>query len=209
MVYRRLFPEATVTGVELDPALPRVGTQILGVDLAGVNVVIDDVRTFMATSAASGERWDVIIIDALKLPYIPFQLTTAEFFADVATCLDDTGVVIMNIGRFKDERDVVNAIARTAASALPYVSAAAVDEDASRVLIATRHTLDEAVGVEGLAVAPAHRLIVERAAARMQRPQPASWPEETELLTDDHAPVEWLTDRIVWRALLSGHEPGT
>jgi hypothetical protein len=30
--------------------------------------------------------------------------------------------------------------------------------------------------------------------------KPAAWPAEAPLLTDDLAPVERLTDRIIWRA---------
>jgi predicted membrane-bound spermidine synthase len=209
MIYRRLYPEAEITGVELDPAIPRVGAQILGVDLSGVRVVIDDARTFMSMSAAGGERWDVILIDAFQFPYIPFQLTTQEFFSDVATSLTDGGVVVMNVGRFKNERDVVNAVARTVAATLPFVAATDVDNDSNTVLIATRHSLDQAVGFGGLRIAGAVLSQAERALRRIRPPHPARWPEETELLTDDHAPVEWLTDRIVWRTLVAGHDPGT
>jgi hypothetical protein len=39
------------------------------------------------------------------------------------------------------------------------------------------------------------------AAGRYPPHPPGGGPRATPLLTDDHAPVEWLTDRIIWSSL--------
>ena len=43
-----------------------------------------------------------MFIDAYRQPYIPFYLTTREFFALVRDRLDPGGVVVINVGHPED-----------------------------------------------------------------------------------------------------------
>jgi spermidine synthase len=201
-IYRRLYPEAKVTGVELDPALVEAGRQFLGLSLEGVAVVIDDARPFLdAEAQRSPGRFDVIVLDAFQFPYVPFQLTTAEFFGAARRALAPGGVLLVNAGRYGEGRDVVFALARTLAAVFPHVQAADAPNRSNTLLAATAHDPARAVGVEGLFVSAEARAVLRDLASRHAPMKPAWWPEGAALLTDDRAPVEWLTDRIVWREL--------
>jgi spermidine synthase len=201
-IYRRLYPGARVTGVELDGAIVRAGTRHLGVKLDGVEIVIEDARTFVARAATrGGDRWDVIILDAFQFPYVPFQLTTREFFRQVATCLEQGGVLMVNAGRYGDHRGVVHALGRTLHAVFPYVLAADAPNRSNTLLVATTHDPRRGVGPSRLRVDDRAARQLERLGDRYAAMLPASWPPETPLLTDDDAPVEWLTDRIVWQRL--------
>jgi spermidine synthase len=201
-IYRRLYPETKIVGVELDGAIVEAGKKWLGLELPGVEVVIDDARTFaFAESRRAPGRFDVVIVDAFQFPYVPFQLATAEFFLAAKRLLAPGGIVMVNAGRHGDERAVVYALARTLASVFARVEAADAPNRSNTMLVAADHEPGQAVGIEGLAV-PAETKAVLRDLALHHAPmRPATWPANTPLLTDDHAPVEWLTDRIVWRAL--------
>ena len=198
-IYRRLYPSARITGVELDPEVVRAGAEELGTDLSAVNVRIDDARTFAAGAARGDVRYDVVVLDAFQFPYVPFQLTTVEFFRDLAACLSPGGVLVINVGRHRDRRDVVDAVARTVSAVFPHVQEADAPNPSNTILVATRHDPTDAVGLDRLGPPAAGAL---RPLARLARAmRPATWPENAPLLTDDDAPVEWLTDRIVWSAM--------
>ncbi|UQA55279.1 fused MFS/spermidine synthase [Polyangium aurulentum] len=201
-VYRRLYPEAKIVGVELDAAIVEAGRRWLGLELPGVEVVIDDARTFVAAeSRRAPGRFDVVVLDAFQFPYVPFQLATAEFFAAVKSLLAPGGVLMVNAGRYGHERAVVHALARTLSSVFAHVAAADAPNRSNTLLVASDHDLARAVGIEGLATTAETKTVLRDLAFRHAPMRPAVWPASTPLLTDDHAPVEWLTDRIVWRAL--------
>ncbi|MDI1432632.1 fused MFS/spermidine synthase [Polyangium sorediatum] len=201
-VFRRLYPAAAVVGVELDAAVVEAGRTWLGFDLPGASVIIDDARPFLEAEAqrAPGQK-DVIVLDAFQFPYVPFQLATTEFFAAARRCLAPGGVLLVNAGRHGEERGVVHALARTMAQVFPHVQAADPPGRSNTILVATVHAPAEAVGVAGLSVSARTATVLRDLAGRHAPMQPASFPASTPVLTDDHAPVEWLTDRIIWRAL--------
>ena len=93
--YGHFFPRARVDGVEIDGALTDVGRRLF--DLRGPNLHTHtaDARPFLRRS---DRRWDVIVVDAYRQPYIPFYLTTREFFAQVRDHLTPRGVVLVNVG---------------------------------------------------------------------------------------------------------------
>lgn len=201
-IYRRLYPEAKVVGVEIDGGLVDAGRRHLGLDLAGVDVVIEDARTFVEAERRRGSgTYDVIILDAFQFPYIPFQLATAEFFAHTRDCLAPGGVLMVNAGRYREERGVVFALARTLSTVFSHIQAADAPTPSNTLLVATDHAPSAALGIGGLIVSEETRRVLSQLAAQNKAMQKANWPTNAPLLTDDHAPVEWLTDRIVWRAL--------
>ena len=93
--YGHYFPATRVDGVEIDPALTDVGRKLF--DMRGPNLHIHtaDARPFLRQAK---RHWDVIIVDAYRQPYIPFYLTTREFFGEVRDHLNPGGVVLINVG---------------------------------------------------------------------------------------------------------------
>ncbi len=90
------FPQARIDAVELDGELTKVGREYF--DLSGPNLHTHtaDARPWLASTT---RRFDVIMIDAYRQPYIPFYLTTAEFFALVRDRLEPGGLVIVNVAQ--------------------------------------------------------------------------------------------------------------
>ncbi|HEU4578428.1 MAG TPA: fused MFS/spermidine synthase [Polyangiaceae bacterium] len=195
--YAEDHPRAQITAVELDPAVADVARRYFDLP-ASVEVAIGDGRSFVASSDRS---YDLIVVDAFQFPYIPFQLATREFFELCRRHLRPGGAFVINVGRNGERRELVDAVAATLASTYRHVSGVNVPGSSNTILVGTEHPLSEAVGLAGLGAPAAATGELE------QLPPVRSWPIEAgaPVLTDDRAPVELLTDRIIldvlWRSL--------
>ncbi len=197
--YRTLYPEARVLGVEIDRRVVELGHEYMGLP-RDVDVVIEDARTFLAIDDG---HYDVILVDAFQFPYIPFQLTTREFFELLHDRLSPGGVVLLNVGRDGHRHDVVHALARTSSEIFTHVVGTDVRGTYNSVLFLTDHPPEQALGLRPLNLpADDHRRLLN-----LDPVSPWQIPPDTPLMTDDHAPIEWLTDLIVLRHVL-GHLRG-
>lgn len=203
--YRRLYPDAEIVGVELDGEIVQVGRDQLGLDLDGVDIEIEDARSYVVrrSRAGSAEPFDVIILDAFQFPYIPFHLATREFFAAVRGSLAPGGVFMMNVGRHGEQREVVRAVAATLAEVFPRVSGTDADNDSNTILLASYHRPHKRDLRVGEHLSAGDRRALERA-HRGLGDMVSMVGRGGRVLTDDHAPVEWMTDRVFWTALVEG-----
>ena len=71
------FPSTHVDGVEIDAELTRLGRKWFDLRNPRLRVFHEDARPYLRRT---DERYDVIMVDAYRQPYIPFYLTTREFF---------------------------------------------------------------------------------------------------------------------------------
>jgi predicted membrane-bound spermidine synthase len=116
--YTAVYGDIPIDGVEIDPRIIQVGRQWFDMNEPNLNVIAADGRYYLANSE---KRYDVIGVDAYRPPYIPFHLTTLEFFAQVREHLADEGVVVINAGRAADDYSLVNALASTMKAIYPSV----------------------------------------------------------------------------------------
>ena len=66
-----------IDGVEIDGEIAEIGRKYFDMNEPNLNVIIDDGRYALTKSE---KTYDVIGIDAYRQPYIPFHLTTKQFF---------------------------------------------------------------------------------------------------------------------------------
>ena len=113
------YPDADVDGVELDPAVSRVGRRYFEMgDNPRLTVHDADARPFLRST---DERYDLIVVDAYHQPYVPFYLATREFFRLVRDRLAPGGIVALNVAAVPDDKRLVRAIGRTVGAELPQV----------------------------------------------------------------------------------------
>jgi predicted membrane-bound spermidine synthase len=116
--YTAVYGPIPIDGAELDPEIIRVGREYFAMNESNLNTVAQDGRYFLANSP---EKYDVIAIDAYRPPYIPFHLTTREFFAQAREHLTEQGVVAINVGRTQSDWRLVEALASTMKAEFPSV----------------------------------------------------------------------------------------
>jgi predicted membrane-bound spermidine synthase len=111
------YPRAEIDGVELDPAVSRVGRRYFGLeDNPRLTVHDADARPFLRST---DERYDLIVVDAYHQPYVPFYLATQEFFELVRKRLAPGGIVALNVAAVPEDRRLVEAIGTTLGAELP------------------------------------------------------------------------------------------
>lgn len=191
--YTLIFGPIPIDGVELDPAIMAVGQKYFAMNQANLRAIADDGRNFLQTRAG---QYDVIALDAYRQPYIPFHLTTVEFFRTVRAHLTSRGVVALNAARTPNDYRLVDALAATMRQVFPSVYLMDHPNDANTLIVATMQPthLDD-FRIRTAALTDANLRIV----AAQALPTTRIATQETPVLTDDHAPVENLIHSIILR----------
>jgi len=184
------FPHVKVDGVEIDPRLSEIGDRYFGMDSnPNLTVHSEDARPWLRASPGG---YDVIVVDAYRQPYIPFYLTTREFFDLARERLSPGGAVVVNIGHPPDSDALETVIGSTMADNFPAVLRDPVDD--SNTLLAASAATASAHRLHAAATELPGRLqhLAKRQAQRLEPRLPGGT-----VYTDDRAPVEWLVDRSI------------
>src|SRR5207245_7326907 len=111
-----------------------VALRFVHLDKSNVHPVVANARYWLDTQA---RQYDVVVMDAYRQPYIPFHLTTREFFSEVRDHLRPGGVAVVNAGRTRTDYRLVDAIASTMAAVYPSVFLVDVPEFSNTLVYAT------------------------------------------------------------------------
>ncbi len=191
--YTDIFGEIPIVGVELDPKIISVGREYLAMTGPNLQAIADDGRNFIQSRAG---QYDVIAIDAYRQPYIPFHLTTVEFFEAVRGRLTGRGVVAVNAARTADDYRLVDALSATMRQVFPTVYLVDHPNNANTLIVATAgpSQLDD-FRANVAQVRDPHLGIVAAQALPTARVATQTSP----VYTDDRAPVENLINSIILR----------
>jgi spermidine synthase len=116
--FTQVYGPVPIDGVEIDPAIVEVGKKYFDMNEPNLNVYEQDGRAFLATTH---EQYDLVAIDAFQQPYIPFQLTTREFFTQIREHLSPTGTIVLNTAHTKTDYRLVQAFVNTLSAVFPSV----------------------------------------------------------------------------------------
>ena len=87
--------DTTILAVELDKDVVELAKKYFRfTETAKLRTVVSDGRAYLMRDAG---KWDVILIDAYRGPFVPFHLLTKEFYTLVKSRLAPGGVVVQNI----------------------------------------------------------------------------------------------------------------
>lgn len=181
-------------GVEIDGKVSELGRKWLGMPRGGrMHVHTKDARPFLREAADRGRdadaRYDLIGIDAYRQPYIPFYLTTEEFFRLVRDRLTPRGAAIVNVGHPEGSDQLERVLAATLRTAFPTVLSYRMTRT-NTLLLATRTEASATRLATAARALPEELCPVATRAARALRDAPRGG----RTYTDDKAPVEWLVD---------------
>ncbi len=200
----KVFPDVHIDGVEIDPLIVDVGLRYFDMEDPNLNIIVQDGRWALEKSR---EKYQIISIDAYRPPYIPWHMTTLEFFQSVRAHLTDDGVMVINIGRGPTDRRLVDALSATVLEVFPTIYISDLSDSFNTLLFATAQetSLDNYLAnyVQLMENPDTPRLLLDVLAVTYAGLQPL--PQGQGLVfTDDLAPVEQITNSIVLNFLLTG-----
>jgi len=188
--YGKYFPTTEIDGVEIDGELHDVGRRFFAMgENPNLTTHTADARPWLRQAEG---RYDVIMVDAYRQPYIPFYLATKEFFELVKERLAPGGVVIVNAGHPEGNDDLETVLGSTMAAVFPTVIRDP-KEDTNTLLLGSEGPASGEILEDSLPdLPPELRALAALEAAKIGPRLPG-----TEVYTDDRAPVEWLIDRSI------------
>lgn len=199
-----VYPNLPIDGVEIDPDIIRAGEEFFQMNatyMPSLTVYAQDGRYIL--NQLDG-KYTVIGVDAYRPPYIPWHLTTVEFFQEIAAHLDDEGVMVINVGRTNTDRRLVDALTNTLSHVFPSIHAMDVPFSFNTILVATMQETSSENLAANLANLPAniHPLLPQVLSDGVAALVPIN--RNDILFTDDRAPVETLVDSLVLNFIIGG-----
>jgi spermidine synthase len=188
-MYSHFFPQTRIDGVEIDGELTKIGREYFDMRGPNLRTHTDDARPWLRRSDGD---FDVILVDAYRQPYIPFYLTTREFFELAREKLAPGGAVVVNVGHPEGNDDLELAVGRTMAEVFSTVLRDPL-EDSNTLLLGTEAEASGERILTALGEIPEElESLAVLSANRIEPRLPGG-----EVYTDDLAPVEWLIDRSI------------
>ncbi len=197
-----IYGNIPVDGVEIDGEIVKLGQQYFHMNEPNLHVIVQDGRYFLRTTS---QHYDLIGIDAYQQPYVPFQLTTAEYFREVRQHLSPTGVVVANAGRTNSDFRLVEALAQTMHSVFPSVYIINTERFTNSIIVGTNATTtltNFIVNTNQLT----NPLLQSVAHSSIRYGNMRTEQNTLAYFTDDKAPVEQLIDQIIFDAVLNNKE---
>jgi spermidine synthase len=198
-----VFPNVVIDGYELDPEIVKVGMDFFDLNLDNLNIHVEDGRWGLSSSPF---KYEVIAVDAYRPPYIPWHMTTKEFFQVAYEHLSEKGTLVINVGRAPNDRRLIDGLASTIASVFPSVYVMDIPGTFNSMIYATREfTRKENLSANMVKLAVSqgiHPLLVNSIYETWVNLQPT--PQNSIIFTDDLAPIEWITNNMVLNYVLFG-----
>jgi spermidine synthase len=191
-----------IDGVEIDGEIVRLGRQYFGMNEPNLRVIVQDGRYYIRTTSL---KYDLIGLDAYQQPYIPFQLTTREFFQEVRDHLTPTGVAVANVGRTSSDYRLVEEIAQTMRAVFPSVFIIDSQRFTNSLVIATNQPASIPNFITNSASLKSP-LLQSVAQASMEFGNIREEQRAHVYFTDERAPVEQLIDQMILNAVENGTE---
>ncbi len=186
-----------IDGVEIDGSIVDLGRHYFDMDEPNLHTIVQDGRYYLQTSS---QRYDIIGIDAYQQPYVPFQLTTLEFFQEVRAHLTPTGVAVINAGRTNKDFRLVEALAQTMRGAFANVYIIDSERFTNSLVIGTN--APTALNNFRINIANLTNPLLQSIAQASLTYGNMREEHTTHIhFTDDRAPVEQLIDQIIFDAV--------
>lgn len=188
--YGAFYPSARIDGVELDPTVTAAARRYMGLGrIRRLHVVTADARPFLERTH---KRFDLILVDAYRQPYVPFYLATQEFFRLVRSHLRPGGVVALNVATVPGDHRLADGIAGTLRTVFPQVLTWQALK-LNQLVLGFDRPISQVALDGAVARTPARiRVLTKLLAGHAREAAPSADP-----WTDDRAPVEWVTDRMI------------
>lgn len=198
-----VFGPIPIDGYEIDPKVIAVGRQYFGLNMPNLDAFATDARWGLSQSE---REYSLIAVDAYRPPYIPWHLTTREFFELVRAHLKPEGVMVVNVGRAPEDRRLIEGLVATIEPLFGSLYVMDLPDTFNSLIYATVQPTRAEDLVSNLAYLRAredvHPLLIASIERLVENLAPV--PEGGMTFTDERAPIEWITNEMILRFVLSG-----
>ena len=189
----RIYREAAIDAVEIDPAVVTVAERYFGfVATDRLRVHVQDARAFVKRAARNGETYDLLMLDAFNSDYIPEHLMTREFLLEAKSVLTEDGVLAANT--FASSRLYDHESATYNDVFGPFFNLRLRDSS-NRVILAARQPLPDVLRLQRRAAELNERLRpfgVDIRSYPKHLLSKADWDTSARVLTDQYSPANLL-----------------
>jgi len=201
MMQTRHFFSTRVDGVEIDPVITEVGKEFFGLLLDDkTRIYHEDARTYLIKNQ---KKYDVIYVDIFAgSAYVPFHVTTVEFFELVKAALSEKGVMAINLHTYPPGAEIKEYILNTIVTVFPY----------SFVSQHLLYSFKNAANLPELRASLDRRKIPSPlgpiASRTLRKMRKIKLTAEEKIFTDDYAPVESMTYAFLRKIRIFGIDRG-
>ena len=192
---RAVAPDIQVDGVEIDPKVVEAGILFFGLKPdRNLRVHVVDARRWLQWDR---KRYAIVHVDLYYGgPYTPFYVATVEFYRLVRGHVNDDGIVMLNLFDKTKDRELLQCTVATLRQVFPSVMVVKREDGNNIVLAFPRERSAASVRAQLQAVEGPEplRRIAQYAAQNVVDVVP---PPGTPVFTDDWAPVEEMTRRML------------
>lgn len=198
----RLFTEeaskehsVNFTGVEIDKKITETADTYFHISGRPITLVHDEGRNYLRQT---DQLYDLMIIDAYSQQiYIPFHLVTQEFFSLARSRLVPGGILAINVNAVNEDSRLLQSVLSTLRSVFPFVSYAPIPGSYNYFVVASEHAFDYSQPLR----TPRDSRIVELMQTLAGGVRQVSERRDAQVLTDNRAPVELMTDAMFFTLL--------
>jgi spermidine synthase len=199
------FGPIPIDGYEIDQEIIKAGQEYFGMTETNLRAIPEDGRWGLTHS---DKVYSLISIDAYRPPYIPWHLTTVEFFGEVFRHLEKQGALVINVGRVPADDQLLAGLTETIQMVFPSVYVIDVPGTLNSMIYATvqptRWENLESNLAYLLNTAAPEPVLVQSIQVALENRRPL--PQGGMVFTDDKAPIEQITNQMVLNSILTEPE---
>jgi spermidine synthase len=96
-VINKYWPEATITAIDIDPVIVKLGMKYLGLNDKSIKIHIEDAEKFLTThNSQPTTYYDLILVDLYRGDEYPKKFETKDYIQLVGTVLASRGIAVFN-----------------------------------------------------------------------------------------------------------------
>jgi predicted membrane-bound spermidine synthase len=188
------IPDLQQTGVEIDPEVIPLAYKYFGLRPEDAKIVNQDGRVYINSTE---QKYSVIIVDAYSQEiYIPYHMSTLEFFTNIRERLVPGGIMAFNINSTDPKSRLMLSFQKTMLEVFPYVYTVKAGGELNYVVFASICPIN----ISKLDKIPADSQLQplvyrwKNGVSRINKSQTASGM----ILTDDKAPIEMMIHSMIF-----------
>ncbi|MFZ5365308.1 MAG: spermidine synthase [Patescibacteria group bacterium] len=187
-------PDISIDLVEIDREVIDVAQRFFNMTENQIHVYNQDGRQFLNQI---DKQYDYIIVDAYSNQlFIPFQLTTDEFFQLAESKLRAGGVLAINVNADGFDSDLLQRIAQTIKKNFAQVAVLSLENCYNHLVFASNRPMrfdfnDDALDAD-----------LKQLAEKFNDVKIIQDSKKEMILTDNRAPIEYMTDKMVLKLFL-------